>query len=136
MKIVLDTNVVISGYLSPHGTPGEILSRVASDELTLCYDARMIAEYDDVLHRPEFDIPEESSRSFLDQLKRNGEMVAAALLSKPLPDPDDAPFLEVALAAQALLVTGNIKHYPASYREGVSVLTPADFLRLLREQQY
>jgi len=135
MKVVLDTNVVVSGYLNPHGTPGDILARVASDELILCYDARVFAEYEEVLHRPEFDLPEESIRSFLDQLKQNGEMVAGTLLAKQLPDPDDAPFLEVALAAPALLVTGNIKHYPVQCREGVPVLTPAEFLRLRRETQ-
>jgi putative PIN family toxin of toxin-antitoxin system len=134
MKIVLDTNVIISGYLNPHGPPGDILARVASDELTLCYDARIFAEYDEVLHRPEFDLPEESIRSFLDQLQRNGDLVAGTLLTKQLPDPDDAPFLEVALAAQTLLVTGNIKHYPIACRQGVPVLFPTDFLRLLREQ--
>ena len=134
MKIVLDTNVLVAGFLNPHGTPGNILSRIASDELTLCYDARIFSEYEEVLHRPEFGIPEESVGAFLDQLKRNGEATAGAFLAKELPDPDDAPFLEIALAAQVPLVTGNMKHFPVLCRQEVSVLTPAEFLKLLCER--
>jgi predicted nucleic acid-binding protein len=44
-------------------------------------------------------------------------------LPKPLPDPGDAPFLEVAVSSEAhCLVTGNIKHFPRGCRSGVKVL--------------
>ncbi len=45
-----------------------------------------------------------------------------------LPDPDDAPFLEVAIAAGVPLVTGNVKHFPLSCCQGCEVILPADFL--------
>ena len=54
MKIVLDTNVLISGLLTPFGSSGEILRIMFSGELALCLDARILAEYKDVLHRPKF----------------------------------------------------------------------------------
>ena len=49
------------------------------------------------------------------------------------PDPDDEPFLEVALSAGVPLVTGNLRDFPTSLRQGVHVLSPADFLKTLRE---
>jgi predicted nucleic acid-binding protein len=48
-----------------------------------------------------------------------------------LPDAKDAPFLALAHAAGALLVTGNLKHFPESARNGVVVLSPADYLARL-----
>lgn len=44
MKVVLDTNVVVSGLLSPFGPPGEIVRMTADGFLELCYDARILSE--------------------------------------------------------------------------------------------
>jgi predicted nucleic acid-binding protein len=46
----------------------------------------------------------------------------------PIPDPKDMPFLALAHAAGAWLVTGNLKHFPESIRHGVKVLSPAEYL--------
>ena len=54
MKIVLDTNVLVSGLLNPYGPPGRIVQMVAAGALQLCFDARIICEYRDVLVRPVF----------------------------------------------------------------------------------
>ena len=54
---------------------------------------------------------------------------------KRLPDLDDEPFLETAIAGKAQsLVTGNLKHYPANKREGMSVLSPEEFLEVYRRR--
>ena len=45
MKIVLDTNVLVAGLLSPFGPCGEIVRMVSSGEVTLCFDALILAEY-------------------------------------------------------------------------------------------
>jgi predicted nucleic acid-binding protein len=45
MRIVVDTNVLVSGLLSPFGPPGVIVSLTAAGRLSLCYDARILAEY-------------------------------------------------------------------------------------------
>jgi predicted nucleic acid-binding protein len=50
------------------------------------------------------------------------------------PDPKDKPFLAVAHASGAWLVTGNLKHFPAPLRHGVTVLSPAEYLTHLTEQ--
>jgi hypothetical protein len=49
------------------------------------------------------------------------------------PDPRDLPFLALAHAAGAWLVTGNLKHFPEAVRNGVIVLSPAAYLAHLSE---
>jgi predicted nucleic acid-binding protein len=52
-----------------------------------------------------------------------------------LPDPDDEPFLEVALAGGAkAMVTGNKRHFPREEYEGIRMLFPAEFLEALKEK--
>ena len=58
MKIVLDTNVLISGLLTPFGVCGEIVRMLTSNVLTLCADSRILFEYEDLLRRPRFAIDE------------------------------------------------------------------------------
>ncbi len=58
-----------------------------------------------------------------------------APLPRRLPDHDDEPFLEVALAAgAACLVTGNLRHFPAATRSGVRVVTPAWCVEKMRSE--
>lgn len=135
MKIVLDTNVLVSGLISPFNAPGKIVQTVSSGTLRLCYDARILAEYKGVLHRPCFNFNPDHVSALLDQIKAAGRRVVGIPLPKPLPDSTDEPFLEAAIAGKAAcLVTGNLKHYPPASREGVNVLAPADFLIFYRKR--
>jgi uncharacterized protein len=135
LRIVLDTNVLVSGLLSPFGPPGEIVRLVSSGAVTLCLDARILAEYDEVLRRPRFGFDQDAIAALLDYLDFASETVAAGPLSARLPDEDDEPFLEVALACGAdCLVTGNLAHFPESARAGVAVLSPAEFVDRYRSR--
>jgi putative PIN family toxin of toxin-antitoxin system len=134
MKTVLDTNVLVSGLLSPYGAPGQIMRMIASGEIVLCYDARIIAEYREVLLRPKFSFSKDAVEALLDQMATTGIIVVGRLSRHGLPDRSDQPFLEVALAAEdPILVTGNVKHYPKQRRQGVKVMSPAEFLELTRK---
>ncbi len=129
MIIVLDTNVLVAGLLSPFGTCGEIVRMVSSGELTLSFDARILSEYSEVLLRPKFRLKEDKVAALLDQIQHRGQTVAPSPLLHSLPDPDDAPFLEAAIAGKAVcVVTGNQVHFPSDFCQGVKVLSPAEFL--------
>ena len=107
---------------------------VAAGKLKLSFDARLLGEYGDVLSRPKFDFRAEHVEALVEQIRAGGASASAEPLSRPLPDRDDEPFLEVALAAAAdYLVTGNPRHYPAPLRSGVRVVTPAEFVEIIRE---
>ncbi len=135
MNIVLDTNVLVAGLLSPFGPCGEIVRMVSSGELTLCLDARIISEYSEVMKRPKFRFAEDKVEALLDFIALGGRTVASSPLRSPLPDPADEPFLEVAIAGRAAcLVTGNRVHFPARLRQRVTVLSPREFLDRYRKQ--
>lgn len=130
MKIVLDTNVLVAGLLSPFGPCGDIVRMVSSGKLTLCIDARVLSEYREVLERPKFSFDHDKIAAILDYIEHQGWVVASTPLSLPLPDPDDEPFLEIAVSGSAdYLVTGNAAHFPPELCQGVHVVSPADFLK-------
>ncbi len=133
MRIVLDTNVLVSGLLSPHGAPGRIVEFTLADAFVVLYDDRMFNEYREVLSRPELGIEGEHLESILDYIVRESEYVSPAALHVLLPDASDVPFLEIAVTGRAdALITGNAKHFkPRRGRHSVNVISPADFLRRL-----
>lgn len=129
MNIVLDTNVLVSGLLTPFGPCGEIVRMLSSGEVTLSLDARILIEYQEVLDRPKFKFDKDKVAALLDHIEHRGVTVASSPLRQPLPDIDDEPFLEVAIAARAIcIVTGNQVHFPTELCQGVMVLSPSDFL--------
>lgn len=127
-RIVPDTNVLVSGLLSGFGPPGRILDLVLAGELTVAYDDRILGEWREVLGRQKFGFSPRDVETLLDFVEAEGLAINAPPLGVELPDPDDAPFLEVTYAAGATLVTGNVKHYPPDERRGVVVTEPAAFL--------
>ena len=128
---VFDTNVIVSGMLSPHGPPGMIVDRLRSGLLVAVLDDRIFGEYAEVLARPRLALPQEEVRLVLRIIRRRARMVDGSpeIDSARFPDPDDAPFVACAFAAGVSLVTGNLRHFPKRVTGTVAVLTPADFLR-------
>ncbi len=126
--VVLDTNVVVSALLNSFGAPGRVLDLVLAGELTAAYDDRVLAEWREVLRRKKFGFAARDVDTLLGFVEAEGSGVHPKPLRAELPDPDDVPFLEAAHAAEATLITGNMKHYPGETRQGVAVLEPAVFL--------
>lgn len=133
MRIVLDTNVLVSGLLSPFGTCGELARMLTTGTLVLCVDARILLEYDEVLRRSKFDIEPARVDLLMEHIVTTAEVHAADPLDVALPDVADSLFLEVALASAAnFLVTGNLKHFPEHHRAGVCVVSPRAFIEEYR----
>jgi uncharacterized protein len=129
MMIVLDTNVIVSGILRPYSKAAAILRLAATGMIQLAYDLRILSEYQDVLNRPKFTLAQEDINVFLDQVDKEGVLVSVKPLKFRLSDPDDEPFLEVALAARAeAIITGNKRHFPKKEYQGTKILSPSEFL--------
>lgn len=136
MRIVLDTNVLVSGLLNPDGAPGRLLDLILLGELQVLYDDRILAEYSDALERPQLGFPQELTRAIIGYFRLFGESVTALPLPfETLPDSGDNPFAEVAISGEAdMLVTGNQRHFAGLEAHGVNVLSPDAFLELLRKK--
>ena len=133
MKVVLDTNVVVSGLLHSEGNPGQILALALSGAVQICHDERILAEYREVLARPRLKLNPERVKEILVKLATDGTAVRTGTEQWNLPDADDEPFLAVTFSAPAdYLITGNIRHYPGNQRKGCSVVTPVEFMEIWR----
>jgi putative PIN family toxin of toxin-antitoxin system len=116
MRVVLDTNVLLSAALKPAGLEAQVVDRALGGTLQACVTQAVLDEYADVLKRDKFRAVRERAERLLAGMEscalrvQAGETVAAAM------DEDDNRFLECAAAAQAeFLITGNLRHYPAGW---------------------
>jgi len=135
MKLVIDTNVIVSGLLTPFGNSAEILRLFADRKLILYYDSRILTEYYEVLNRPKFDFNKEKISVILKEIELSGELIIGIPLKESLPDPDDNMFLEVALAGKVeCIVTGNLNHFPQNSCFGISIFSPAEFVNYYKEK--
>jgi uncharacterized protein len=131
LKIVLDTNVLISALLGTGGPPAAVLDLILDGRVKLLIEERIFLEYSEVLDRPRFEIPAVVKARVLNYLWHHGEHVLIDPLEEVLPDPDDLPFLETAVSGGAdAIVTGNARHFPSGRCRGIPVMGPAEFLDL------
>jgi putative PIN family toxin of toxin-antitoxin system len=132
MRIVLDTNVLVSALLKRGSPPSEILDSVLAGNLRILLDERIRTEYERVIRRPRFHISVEQAGFILSFINQSGFWVSGPPISFPgdqILDCSDLPFAEVAVWGEATaLVTGNIKHYTYLESHPVKVLLPRDFL--------
>lgn len=81
MKIVLDTNVIVSGLLKSQGNPAEVLTLALAGAVQVCYDKLIFAEYAEVLARPRFKFDSKRVSEVLATLDVDGLAVHAGKCS-------------------------------------------------------
>ncbi len=125
MKIVLDTNVLVSGLINPKGVPAKILNLILNEQILVLYDNRILREYETVLSRRKFRFEKEIIEPLIDFIKNEGSFIVANPLNIVFKDEDDKMFLEVAKSGNAeYLITGNTVHFP---NEQI-IVTPREFI--------
>ena len=133
-NIVLDTSVLYAGLYSRNGASHQILQSVERGDIRLALSTALVLEYEEVLRRDQrvLGLSDASLRDVLDGLCRHGEPHAVHFLWRPfLPDPNDDHVLELAVAANASVVTRNVRHFPNTSSFGVKILTPGQLLEAL-----
>lgn len=127
-RVVLDTNVVVSGLLAADGLPAAILDLALQGKVRAAVSLPILAELERVLRRPRFDFAPRKIGSFLALYKSRGRLVyPSKTLDACRGDPSDNRFLECAQAAKAeFLITGNKSHFP-SRCGNTSVVSPVEF---------
>ena len=136
IRIVLDTNIFISSLLQPRGLPAEVLTlALVGERVRLCLSAEIYSEYEEVIRRPRFRRDEEEIVDALRTIRETGLWIKPSQRTQACSDPDDDVFLECADAAKAhFLVTGNLKHFPASWRD-TRIVSARQFLDTLADVQ-
>ena len=129
---VIDTNVFISALLSKRADSAtvKVLEAMFEGRIVPLYHEEILAEYNEVLHRPKFHFREETIQIVINAVKQYGVEVFPQPTGEILVDMDDLVFYEVAMEKRdddAYLVTGNKKHYPI--RD--FIVTPAEMMEII-----
>ena len=129
MRIVLDTNVLMSGIFFS-GPPSRILQGWRDREIRICISAEIFEEYEAVAERLEGRLSSEDLGPILGLLAVETDLyVASALPEHVCDDPDDDKFLACAIAANcSLIVSGDNALLRASGYRGVEVMRPRAFV--------
>jgi putative PIN family toxin of toxin-antitoxin system len=131
IRVVLDTNIVVSALLQPLGPPAQVLVLAIIGALQLCVSGPVYAEYEEVISRPRFHRTAEVISGALRAVRENSLWVRPTETVRACSDPDDDIFLECAQAAEAAyLVTGNLRHFPESWKR-TRIVTARQLLDLL-----
>lgn len=126
---VLDTNVIVSASISAVGPPAKIvMGWVLVGTVHLAISPQVVAEYREVVRRAKFHRYKLPPLWLEYLINRSIHLPDSDSWPYACPDPKDTPFLALAHAAGAWLVTGNLKHFPENVRKEVTVLSPADYL--------
>jgi putative PIN family toxin of toxin-antitoxin system len=94
IRVVLDTNVIVSALLQPLGPPAAVFLPVAGDGVQLCVSGNVYAEYEEAIRRPRLARDEEVITAMLQTVREKGFWVKPTETIKACSDPDDDTFLE------------------------------------------
>jgi putative PIN family toxin of toxin-antitoxin system len=134
-RVVLDTNVVVSALLKPHGLEDQVLRLALAGRLLLCVSPDVLAEYGRVLSSPKFKFQPEEVATALRQLEKASNLFRPTRTLKISTHESDNRFYECADAAQAaFLITGNLKHFKKDYH-ATKVVNARKLLDLLATGQ-
>jgi putative PIN family toxin of toxin-antitoxin system len=131
LRLVIDTNVLVSAALKPAGLQRTVLLLAITKPARLYVSRPILAEYGDVLKRPELQIRKGLRQQLLQLIRKHSYTVVPARRLEVTSDPDDNIFIECADAARAdYFVTGNQKHFPRFWKK-TKVITPREFISLI-----
>jgi len=131
LRVVIDTNVIVSAALRANSIPAYMVSAGLARKFLVSYSRQIMNEYREVLIRGKFQFPLSQVDRYLSDLKKVGEQVFPRTSITICPDPDDNKFLDCAEEAGALyLVTGNKRHFPIKHGQ-TSVVSPRQFVMIL-----
>jgi putative PIN family toxin of toxin-antitoxin system len=134
IRIVLDTNVLISAHLKDAGAEARVFDLVANQLVSLCVSDPILIEYEGVLSRRKFRIDKERVNQSMDLIRRVAVVITPSETVSASSDEPDNRFLECAQEAKAdYLVTGNKRYFPKRWKDTV-VVNAREFLELVVTQ--
>jgi putative PIN family toxin of toxin-antitoxin system len=131
LRLVIDTNILVCAALKPQGLQRTALVIAMAKPAHLYFSSKILAEYREVLTRPEIRIGISLRNQLLQLLQNQAHVVKPSRRRKGTSDPDDNIFLECADAARAdYLITGNLGHFPRFWKQ-TKMVSSREFLDLV-----
>lgn len=129
-RVVIDTNVLISGLLSTTSTPAQAVEKaVAKAQLVATMET--LRELIEKLHSPKFDpyVRRERRDALLERVASLVEIIDVLQAIRASRDPKDDKFLEAAVNGRAdVIVTGDKDLLDLNPFRGIAIMTPAAYL--------
>src|ERR1700692_2792481 len=131
LRLVLDTNVLVSAALKRQSLQRTIFKLALSKPVRFYVSQAIVDEYETVLSRQELGIRKGERLQLMQLIKNHCHFVVPTYRLHVSRDPDDNKFLECAEAAHAdYLITGNRKHFPSTWKQ-TRIITAREFLTLV-----
>jgi putative PIN family toxin of toxin-antitoxin system len=131
IRVVIDTDVLVSALLEPSGLPAQVFVLALSGSIQLCVSGEVYAEYEEVISRPRFQRDSETIAATLRAIREQAFWVKPTNPVRACSDPSDDIFLECAQAARAdYIVTSNLKHFPEAW-DSTRILQPRRLLEVI-----
>jgi putative PIN family toxin of toxin-antitoxin system len=131
LRLVLDTNIIVSAVLKPSGLQRTVLLLAMRRPARLYVSAAILLEYRTVLSRRELKISKGLRSQFLQRMEDVSHLVSPGPQIQATSDPDDNIFLECADKARAdYLVTGNTRHFPKFWKQ-TKIVTSRELVTLI-----
>lgn len=137
-RAVLDTEVIVSGFLVPHGHPAQILQAWRDGRFLLITSEAIIQEVKDVLNRPRIrkkyrHLTPATIGQLINLLRHHSILVPGKLKLRVIErDPDDDKIIITAVEGQAeYIVAGDADLTDLKSYHGIKIIKPAEFIRLL-----
>lgn len=139
MRVVLDSNILISGLMSANSPPAQILNALRAGQIVAVMSEATLAELEQVLQRPAvrryFNHSGITPDAFLADLRLHADLMIPIATTTAIRDEQDRPFLDLlaTIPPPQYFVTRD-KDFEASHYNGVPVISAAEFVRLLRRR--
>jgi len=137
VKVLLDTNALVSSLLQPLGPSGQIVARWRARDFRLVVSPDTLTELADVLHRSHIitkhSVREKDIQNFLRLLRTRAQVAPGARVLDVIPDdPKDNHVLAAALETYCdYIVSGDRHLLDIRKYQGIQIVTPREFLTLL-----
>src|SRR3972149_8514411 len=130
LKVVYDTNLIVSAALKKESLPALLLSLALEDKVRLFISPALIKEYEEVLKRPRFKLGHNEIMELIEEINQKATIVKPTKkLDIITEDEADNRILECALKAKAdFIITGNKKHFRFERFKGIRIITPKEFM--------
>jgi uncharacterized protein len=131
IKLVLDTNVVVSSVINGKGVEARVFDLAVNRAVGLYVSQPILDEYEGVLSRTRFHLSQTQVQSILGLVRTSSTLVKPTQKVTVSPDEPDNRFLECAESAKAnYLVTGNKRHFPKRWKM-TAIVNAREFLELI-----